>query len=173
MFSWFKKKSKIKDQLVVIEPEPEYRVMLHGHNLAKWNYLGYTRCSYLNEKREIVSEHPIFLFVSKKDMKRRSYYISSEYVDKNHAFMNKTVKPWAAGEGEIYHLINGTENKPSDFLKEYMLNEYGAEWNSGTNWWDTSDAAKYTAANNKQKRERKIETEPESNVVTVDFGKQV
>ena len=154
--------------------EPEDRVLLHNHDLAKWNYLGYTRCSYVNENGETTGEYPIFLFASKNDMKRRSYYIISEYVEKNHAYVNKTVKPWASGEGEIYHIINGKENKPSDFLKEYMLDAYSVEWDTDTNWWGSSDKAKYTSANNKQKRERKAKpkTETENNVVTVEFGKQ-
>lgn len=153
--------------------DPENKVTLHGHDLSKWNYLGYTRCAYVDEHGNTTNEYPIFLFVSKKDMKRRSYYVASEYVEKNHAYMNKTVKPWAAGEGEVYHIISGKENKPSDFLKEYMLDTFGAEWDTDTYWWDTNDKAKYTSANNKQKRERKTkETVTESNVVTVDFGKQ-
>ena len=155
-------------------PDPDDEVvMLHGHDLSKWNYLGYTRCSYVDENGKTTGEYPIFLFVSKKDMKRRSYYVASEYVEKNHAYMNKTVKPWAAGEGEVYHIISGKENKPSDFLKEYMLDTFGVEWDTDTHWWDTNDKAKYTSANNKQKRERKKkETVTEDNVVTVEFGKQ-
>ena len=155
-------------------PDPDDEgVMLHGHDLSKWNYLGYTRCSYVDENGKTTGEYPIFLFVSKKDMKRRSYYVASEYVEKNHAYMNKTVKPWAAGEGEVYHIISGKENKPSDFLKEYILDTFGVEWDTDTHWWDANDKAKYTSANNKQKRERKKkETVTEDNVVTVEFGKQ-
>ena len=155
-------------------PDPDDEVvMLHGHNLAKWNYLGYTRCTYVDEAGKITSEYPIFLFASKKDMNRRSFYVASEYAEKNHPYMNKTVKPWAAGEGDVYHIIAGEGNKPSDFLKQYMLDTFGAEWNTDTNWWGTNDKAKYTAAKNKQKREQKTkEAEPKTNVVTVDFGKQ-
>ena len=155
-------------------PDPDDEVvMLHGHNLAKWNYLGYTRCSYVGEDGNITSEYPIFLFVSKNNMKRRSYYIASEHVEKNHPYMNRNVKPWAAGEGDIYYLISGEGNNPSDFLKEYMLEQFNSEWDRETKWWGTSDNAKYIAANNKQKREqKKKETVTEDNVVTVEFGKQ-
>lgn len=153
--------------------EPDDKVMLHGHDLAKWNYLGYTRCSYVGEDGNITSEYPIFLFASKKDMKRRSYHINSEYVEKNHGYVIKEVKPWAAGEGDIYYLISGNGNKPSDFLKEYMLEHFSCEWDTTKNWWGSSDNAKYTAANTKQKREqKKKETVTEDNVVTVEFGKQ-
>jgi hypothetical protein len=58
-----------------------------------------------------------------------------------------------------------------------MLDRFSAEWDAETNWWGTSDKAKYNSAQTKQKRERKpkevkTETNPESNVVTVEFGKQ-
>ena len=155
-------------------PDPDNEVvMLHGHDLNKWNYLGYTRCTYVDENGNTTSEYPIFLFSSKKDMKRRSYHINSEYAEKNHSYMNKSVKPWAAGEGEIHHLISGDGNRPSDFLKQYMLDTFGSEWDTSTRWWGTNDKAKYTSAQNKQKRERKKkETVTEDNVVTVEFGKQ-
>lgn len=156
------------------------KVILHGHDLAKWNYLGYCRCSYVDENGNTTGEYPIFLFVDKKNEKRRSYYISGDtagYVDKSHQFVNKYIKTWAAGEGEVYHRIQGEHSLPSDYLKAHMLDKYSAEWDASTHWWGTSDKAKYTSAQNKQKRERKnketkTETKPETNVVTVEFGKQ-
>lgn len=173
---WFKRKDKNDSPVTTLTREPEDKVILHGHDLDKWNYLGFTRCTYVDENGNTTSEYPIFLFVSKNDMKRRSYHITSEHVEKNHPYMNKNVKPWAVGEGEIYHLINGAGNYPSDYLKEYMLDRFGAEWDTETNWWGTTDKAKYNSAQNKQKRERKekpkAETKPETNIVTVDFGKQ-
>ena len=155
-------------------PDPDDEVvMLHGHNLAKWNYLGYTRCTYVDENGNMTGEYPIFLFASKKDMKRRSYHVTSEHVEKSHPYMNKSVKPWATGEGTVYNLISGKGNYPSDFLKQYMLDTFSAEWDNDTNWWGSSDTAKYNTAADKQKRERKKkESIPETNVVTVDFGKQ-
>ena len=155
-------------------PDPDNEVvMLHGHDLAKWNYLGYTRCSYVDENGKTTSEYPIFLFVSKTDIKKRSYHITNEYAEKNHIFMNRNVKPWAAGEGEVYQLISGDGNSPSDFLKQHMLDTYSSEWDTSTKWQGTSDKAKYNSAQNKQKREqKKKETVTEDNVVTVDFGKQ-
>lgn len=167
-------KKKTKSETVNANPaEPDDKVTLHGHDLDKWNYLGYTRCTYVDENGNTTSEYPIFLFSSKKDMKRRSYHIASEYAEKSHPYMNKCVKPWATGEGEMYQLISGEGNSPSDFLKQHMLDTFGAEWDTSTRWWGTSDKAKYTSAQNKQKREReKKETVTEDNVVTVEFGKQ-
>lgn len=175
MFVGFlKNKKKTKSETVNAGPaEPDDKVMLHGHDLSKWNYLGYTRCTYVDENGKITSEYPIFLFASKNDMKRRSCHITSEYAEKNHPYMNKCVKPWATGEGEIYQLISGDGNSPSDFLKQHMLDTFGAEWNTSTRWWGTNDKAKYNSAQNKQNRERKKkETVTEDNVVTVEFGKQ-
>lgn len=154
------------------------KAMLHGHDLSKWNYLGYTRCSYIDDYGNTTGEYPIFLFADKKNDKRRSYYISgdiSEYVDKNHKCVNKYIKTWASGEGEIYQRIQGENNYPSDYLKQYMLEHYKVEWDSSTNWWGTSDKAKYTAAQNKQKKEHnttEAPTKSENNVVSVNFGKK-
>ena len=171
---WFNRKKKSDGALVI----PDDKVMLHGHDMAKWNYLGYTYCYYSNTDGGVDSECTVFLFVDKNNEKRRSYSApgpNGAYFDKNHSYVQQTIKPWAAGEGEIWHVISGKKNKPSDYLKEVMLEKFSSEWNSETNWWGSSDDAKYTSASNKQKRERKpkeVKAVPESNVVTVEFGKQ-
>jgi hypothetical protein len=172
---WFNRNKNSKDiPATATLKDVDDPIILHKHDLARWNYLGYTRCCYTDENGNIQSEYPIFLFASKNDEKRRSYHIDSEYVEKNHPYINKSVKPWAVGEGEIYHLIKHEGNYPSDYLKEYMLDRFSAEWDAETHWWSNSDKAKYNSANKKQKREQKAkaETVPETNIVTVDFGKQ-
>ena len=154
------------------------KAMLHGYDLSIWNYLGYTVCSYVDSRGNTISEYPIFLFADKKNNKRRSYYIqgdSTKTVDASHVYVNKNIKPWKAGEGEIFTYISGKGNYPSDYLKQYMLEHYKVEWDSSTNWWGTSDKAKYTAAQNKQKKEHnttEAPTKSESNVVSVNFGKK-
>lgn len=173
MFGWLKRKS-IEEAL----HEPTDKVILHEHDLSKWNYLGYREIYFVDEDKVVTARYPIFLFADKENDKRRSYYLSAtnpSYVETNHSYVNKTLKPWAAGEGSIYHLIAGENACPSDYLKEYMLEHFSSEWDSATNWWGSSDDAKYTTASNKQKRERKTKEAkavPESNVVTVEFGKQ-
>lgn len=171
---WFNRKKKSDSAPAT----PDDKVMLHDHDMAKWNYLGYTYCYYSNTDGGVDSECTVFLFVDKNNEKRRSYSTpgpNGAYFDKNHSYVQQTIKPWAAGEGEIWHVISGKKNKPSDYLKEVMFEKFNSEWNSETNWWGSSDNAKYTAASNKQKRERKpkeVKSVPESNVVTVEFGKQ-
>lgn len=171
---WFSRKKKSDSAPAT----PDNKVMLHGHDMAKWNYLGYTYCYYSNTDGGVDSECTVFLFVDKNNEKRRSYSTpgpNGAYFDKNHSYVQQTIKPWAAGEGEIWHVISGKKNKPSDYLKEVMFEKFSSEWDSETNWWGSSDNAKYTSASNKQKRERKpkeVKAIPESNVVTVEFGKQ-
>lgn len=171
---WFNRKKKSDS----VPATPDDKVTLHGHDMAKWNYLGYTYCYYSNTDGGVDSECTVFLFVDKNNEKRRSYSTpgpNGAYFDKNHSYVQQTIKPWAAGEGEIWHVISGKKNKPSDYLKEVMFEKFSSEWDSETNWWGSSDNAKYTSASNKQKRERKpkeVKTVPESNVVTVEFGKQ-
>jgi hypothetical protein len=171
---WFSRKKKSDDATVI----PDDKVTLYGHDLDRWNYLGYTYCYYSDTDGSVSSDCTIFLFVDKNNEKRRSYSIPTpggEYFDKNHKFVLQSIKPWVAGEGEIWHMIRGKKNQPSDYLKEFILEKFSSEWDTETNWWGSSDSAKYTTANNKQKRERKpkeVKTVPESNVVTVEFGKQ-
>jgi hypothetical protein len=161
-----------------IEPKP--KVMLHGHDLEKWNYLGYTTCSYVSDSRNITSSYPIFFFVDKNDLKRRSYFVSGDssgYVERTHTYINRMVKPWAAGEGSIYGVVHNSKGEaaPSDFLKEYMLEHYKATWNSEACWWDVTDQAKYSAATKKQSKKTaespNVKSE-DGNVVTLEFGKQ-
>ena len=174
MFGWLKRKSKTKKGQALLEPTE--KVVLHEHDLAKWNYLGYREIHFVDENKVVTGRYPIFLFADKDNDKRRSYFISATnpvYVETNHSYVCKSLKPWAAGEGEIYHLIQGESGAPSDYLKDYMFEHYNAEWDKATHWWGSSDSAKYTTAQNKQKRERKTkEAKPESNVVVVEFGKQ-
>lgn len=156
-------------------PDPDAPVILHGHDLSKWHYLGHSNCRYVNDDGSLLTSYPIFLFVSKTDEKRRSYYCS--IAAKTHNFVETYVNTWAAGEGEVYTRIQGEQNYPSDYLKEYMLDRFGAVWDNDTYWWDTNDKAKYDSAKNKQKRKQKTEEDKpavkvENNVVTVEFGKQ-
>jgi hypothetical protein len=175
---WFKRNKNSKDiPATTTLKDVDDPVILHDHDLTKWNYLGYTRCTYINEEGKTTGEYPIFLFVSKNNEKRRSYHIAGDdggSVERSHPYIQKSIKPWSVGEGEIYHRINGEGNYPSDYLKEYILDKFDAEWDEESNWWGTSDKAKYNSANKKQKREQKAkaETVPETNIVTVDFGKQ-
>lgn len=174
MLLGYRKHKRRKNATENVVQEPDDKVMLHGHDLSKWNYLGYTQCKYVDESGKPLSTYSIFLF-SSKDEKRRSYYCASSA--DTHSYVETYVKPWAAGEGEIYSMISGKGNKPSDYLKAYMLEHFSSEWDDETNWWGSSDKAKYTSAQNKQKRERKTkeekpEVKTENNVVTVEFGKQ-
>lgn len=157
---------------VTQEPAPEDKVILHGHDLSKWNYLGYTSCRYTDGEGNTLFSYPIFLFASKNNDRRRSFHCQAGA--KDHNYVEKCIKPWAAGEKEVYAYIQGKDNSPSDYLKEYMLERFSAEWDYEANWWGTSDKSKYNSAQTKQKRQRKpkVETATENNVVTVEFGKQ-
>lgn len=170
-----KKNSMVKNNSPkhhVVLPEPEDKVILHGHDLGKWHYLGYTSCSYVDENGKTIEDILVFLFASKNDLKRRSFYTGNKSAEKNHTYISGKVKPWAAGEGKVYYLINGKNNLPSDFLKEYMLENFSSEWDEKTNWWSTADEAKYNSAKIKQKNEEntKKKVAVENNVVAVDFG---
>lgn len=160
---WFKKKQKPQDD----------RVILHGHDLAKWHYLGYSSCRFLNDRGETSAEFPYFLFVRKEDFTHRSSFIPDEKVAvRSHPFFNKQVKPWVAGEKPIFYLIRGRGSVPSDFLSEYMLETYGKKWDSKLAEWYSTHDAKFKQAYIKQKTKPTVNTLPETNIVTVDFGKE-
>jgi hypothetical protein len=161
MFGWFKKKDKVN----------ENKVILHEHDLSKWHYLGYTNCRYVDSDGKDIAVWQIFLFVDKNNEKRRSYYVPSDsFLVSNHQYMNMTVKPWAAGEKEIYSIISGKGCYPSDYLKEYMMKKFSVVWSNKKNWWVSDDDAKYEQAVNKQK-ENIIKTD--GNVIQVPFGNKV
>ena len=148
------------------------RVMLHNHDLDKWNYLGFITARYVNGDK-VLSSHPIFLFVDKNNDKKRSYYVDS--LAKTHPLVKTYVDPWAAGEDAVYCLISGATSRPSDYLKVYMRENFMSVWDTDAHWWRTSDTAKFTAASIAQKRDGKpkeVKTEPGTNIVPVKFGKQ-
>lgn len=154
MFGLFKKKS--------VAP-PKQKVVLHGHDLSKWHYLGYTCCKWIGDGGETVDKNLVFLFCDKRDEKIRSYHIDNDIgrcCERSHTLVSSHIKPWAAGEGNLYSLISKSEfNKASDYLKEYMFEKFHHEWDNESNWWKRS--TKPVPAKNPN--------EPE--IMKVEFGK--
>lgn len=154
MFGWFKKSAQ------VVESK---KVMLHGHDLSKWHYLGYTCCKWTGDNKKIVDKNLVFLFCDKRNEKIRSYHIDNDtrgYCEKYHTFISSHIKPWAAGEGELWHMISSDEyNKVSDYLKGYMFERFHHEWDNESKWWKRSTKPVPT------------NTLDEPEVVKVEFGK--
>lgn len=143
--------------------------MLHGHDLNKWHYLGFVELT-LNE-----TEYPTFLFVNKDNYSKRSYTIGGsnpERCRKYHSYVSKHLEPWSKGEYELYTLCNS----PSRWLQEFMLDKFTCEWDKETQWWKSTNAAKYKSAQNKQTKK----TPPNKGsggqkdpvIIKVDFGKK-
>jgi len=154
MFGWFKKSTS------VVESK---KVILHGHDLSKWHYLGYTCCKWTDKNGNITDKNLVFLFCDKRNEKIRSYHIDNDIgrtCEQIHPYVSAHIKPWAAGEGQLYTLIQSdTHNQASDYLKEYMFENFHHEWDNETKWWKRSTKPVPT----------KTPDEPE--VVKVDFGK--
>lgn len=162
MFKWFKNKKNKQD---VISKDSE--VLLHGHSLNEWMYLGYTTIT-LNEY-----ECCIFMFVSLSDIKKRSYTLKSYNLDKfkkYHSFIPKFVEPWAAGDGEIWRLVTS----PSSDFRNWMLDHYGVFWNFDKKWWDTNEQTKYHSAKKKEelKKTSTSNSVSEDNIIQVNFEKK-
>ena len=107
--------------------------LLHGFDLNKWHYLGYTTPEFVyskNDKEKI----DVALFVRIDDDSRRAYkmlgshYQVSKFAD--HPYMNRVVKPWAAGTGNLYTPVLS----PSEDLKN-RLRSRGYEWDDEKNCW--------------------------------------
>lgn len=158
MFGWFKRKPV---------PKGEF---LHGHDLSLWTYLGIVTLKYDS------TEHPVFLFVSNTNLKKRSYIVKGPWADqvkKYHNYVLKYLDPWMHGENEIYSFMD----QPSNALKQWMLDYHGHVWDHEIKWWVTNEQARYHAAQKKEERNRK-ENPPEviaNNdpvVIQVNFGKK-
>lgn len=164
MFNFFRKKNKS----VASNPD---KMVLHGHNLAVWNFLGFLDLKYNN------ISYPVFLFSRKDNSKKRSYSIPNDtgnYVKKYHTYVSKYLDPWKIGEKKIYTYVSN----PSDYLKEYMLEHYACVWDQEKNWWTTNAQSKYDQTVKKQNNSMKTESsvqvksEPDTNVVKVEFNGQ-
>jgi hypothetical protein len=175
---WFTQKRN-KEPAPVSEKSRD-KVILHDHDLSKWNYLGYSVCRFVDSNGDTTRECTMFMFVDKNNKKRRSYYLAgphSRFMETHHPFIYDTLKPWAAGEGSFYGLIYGKSAVPSDFLCEYILEHFSSEWSNKTNWWVSTETAKYKSAKNKQEKtatveDQKPELVSDGNVVSVKFRKE-
>jgi hypothetical protein len=174
---WFTKRNK---ESAPVSEKSTDKVILHNHDLSKWNYLGYNLCRFIDSNGDTARECTMFLFVDKNNNKRRSYFLAgpdSRYMETHHSYIYETLKPWAAGEGSFYGLIHGENAVPSDFLREYVLEHFSSEWSNKTNWWVSTETAKYKSAKNKQEKtatveDQKPELVSDGNVVSVKFRKE-
>lgn len=164
MFNFFRKKNKS------IASNRD-KIVLHGHDTAVWNFLGFVDLKYNN------IFYPAFLFSRKDNSKNRSYSIPKDthnYVKKYHTYVSKYLDPWKTGEKEIYTYVSNQ----SDYLKEYMLEHYTRVWNKEKDWWTKNAQSKYDQTVKKQNNSMKTESsvqvksEPDTNIVTVEFNGQ-
>ena len=159
---------------------PTDKVILHNHDLSKWNYLGYSVCKFVGSNGDTTSQCTMFMFVDKNNTKRRSYFLAgprSRFMETHHSYINNDLKPWAAGEGSFYGLLHGKNAVPSDFLREYILEHFSSEWCDETKWWVSTETAKYKSAKSKQEKtspveDQKPELVSDGNVVSVKFRKE-
>lgn len=151
---------------------------LHGFNLNKWEYLGYTEISISYTDTTYKEAVTAFFFMDKEDHSRRKYVLKGEGADKKkfkeHLWIERIADLWVAGEKEWYHPIT---NNPSKYTRARILREYASVWDSSKNWWVSNNASKYASATtnqNEQEQEESIDdkiVDVQDNVLTVDFGK--
>lgn len=134
--------------------------IFYGFDLStEYDYLGYSTIKYeFNNETQCLSN--VHFFVSKKDLNIRKYHLEDNYF-KNHTFIKDDVKLWQINEIDLYYPIS---DFPSNFLKKYMLKNYGYYWNCDENWWVSNDNSKYKQTQLNQ-QEKKITQE--NNVVNL------
>ena len=152
MFGFFKSKKK----------EETYTPMLHGVNLNKWHYLGKINLTFTSG-----SSCMAFLFAKKDNLDIRCYKLPTDiagFFKENHSFIINALDTWVIGEKELYSYV---KLEPSKWLSEYMLNTYNSVWDTSTNWWVSSENAKYNKSVTQQKKTKPIEKD--NAVIQVDF----
>ena len=144
------------------EPKEE-KIMLHRHDLSKWNYLGY---GDIKDSKEITALTAHF-FSSKTDTKRSFHIIcNQDYLKRTYktlSYYHKYILPWSTGEYRLYELVTGN---PSHWLTNFMLTEHNCIWDKEAKWWVKSKTKSIPPVPPKSKV-----TKSEDNIVTVDFKK--
>lgn len=164
LFRYLKHKKNVKPT-----ENKEQTNSFQGLDLSVWAYLGHQVLTL--DKTPYI----IHLFCKHEDHSKRAYRIqSSDYgkkmLEEYHTYFHKYTQPWSIGSGEIYYY----NHAPSNYLKEYMADQFGHVWDPATNWWVASEQAKHSAAAKKQtaKKETPAVTSIDENVVQVNFGKK-
>lgn len=150
------------------EPGPYVHSIL-GFDTAKWHYLGTSEIYFTFEGEKASSTH-LHFFVHKETEQREYVYADGKRKnDKfdNHSWVNELAIPWKSGYSDIYKAV---AKKPSKYLMDYMASHHGHVWDNDTKWWIKSEAAKYSAAADNQKKTQKIKVEANNNVVSINFG---
>lgn len=136
MFSWFRDRAKAKK---LYEQDLKLALnakRLHGVNLEKWHYLGYSEITYsFNDTKETINAH-VHLFALKDDLSRRHYELVADnnyYFQKflKHTWITVFAELWKAGEEELYQPVHS----PSRWLKDYMLEQHQHIWDTKKKWW--------------------------------------
>ena len=148
---------------------------LHGFDLDKWHYLGFTRINFVGDIKTnvpVLGEADAFFFCNKENLGIRRYNLitintqNGWEFEKDHHWGVEVLPLWQAGEGHIASNIH----TPSDFLKEYLLETEGVIYDPDTKSW-YNVGTKPPKYNKKKTKSESFIKKEEDNVVTVDFNK--
>lgn len=144
---------------------------LFGVSLDNYHYLGYSEFNYVDHNEVVTTVFQSHYFVHKTSERRKvaiTGNASESY--KKHNFYIKHVALWEAGEGQLYDCVSTQKSYRSDYIKEYMQENYSCVWDNKKRWWATSEDSKYESAVDNQKKSNTNNT-VEGTVVKVDFKK--
>lgn len=164
---WIIGRKKLNDDVKAALNAPR----LHGVNLNIWQYLGRTIVKFTYTDIDSSDDANVFFFCKKGDNDARKFIVvpnsnMSYMQDKfmHHPWVVETASLWEVGERELYHIVN---KEPSNWLKEYMLENHACVWSNQTHWWVDCDTAKFQSAKKSQsKKKPKIE----DNIIKIDFN---
>lgn len=168
MIKWFRKRKAARQQFLKDVASSAEAPRLHGVNLVDWAYLGRTTVAYTNDLGK--DEATVFSFCLREDTDKRKFVVipHNKYGDfDRHTWVMEHAALWKIGERELWATVS---HEPSRWLKDYMLENHDDVWCDETSWWIKNGS---TPTPKKKKANLKLVTdpEPESNVVTLDFGK--
>lgn len=126
---------------------------LHGVDLEKWTYLGYTK---IKQKHPTKISSYIFYFserANEEHGKRMYVHVGKNSKDmKDHVFLLINSELWKIGE---YEFAATVETEPSNWLIEWMQEVNGITWVWDEGWVAYEEEDKYEQAVEEQKMKPK------------------
>lgn len=109
------------------------KVKLHGFDLAKWTYLGYSLVTFKNERGQVTSECYVHFFEHKfSELRKFKLFFPKDYefvknsFKRDHSYISIGCENWRIGEHNHADFIkypssNVKSDKIQDTIKEEMI----------------------------------------------------
>lgn len=146
--------------------------LFFGVDRNKYVFLG-TRDFYYTDKGSHTDRYYAYGFVNPNDLLDRRVVLPYAMNDgyKTHPYYLNCILPWSLGSNALYGFAN---HNHSEWLENYMINNFNSVWCDKTNWWvPASDQEKYdrlvSTQQNASKPNDPPKTSAQDNVIFVNF----